>query len=89
MAKAFAGPKWKATDYRDLLSLLFLPRQCPELNPMERVWQDSRNRLSVDLPADLHALADDVGRVICEYTPQTLASIVGYPYLRQISAQLT
>ena len=23
-AKAFAGPKWKATDYRDLLSLLFL-----------------------------------------------------------------
>lgn len=24
MAKAFAGPKWKASDYRDLLSLLFL-----------------------------------------------------------------
>ncbi|MDP3300160.1 MAG: flagellar motor stator protein MotA, partial [Phenylobacterium sp.] len=23
-AKAFAGPKWKASDYRDLLSLLFL-----------------------------------------------------------------
>jgi chemotaxis protein MotA len=24
VSKAFAGPKWKATDYRDLLSLLFL-----------------------------------------------------------------
>jgi len=24
MAKVFAGPKWKASDYRDLLSLLFL-----------------------------------------------------------------
>ena len=24
LAKAFAGPKWKASDYRDLLSLLFL-----------------------------------------------------------------
>jgi chemotaxis protein MotA len=24
LAKAFAGPKWKSTDYRDLLSLLFL-----------------------------------------------------------------
>jgi chemotaxis protein MotA len=24
MAKVFSGPKWKATDYRDLLSLLFL-----------------------------------------------------------------
>src|SRR6185436_5133140 len=23
-AKVFAGPKWKASDYRDLLSLLFL-----------------------------------------------------------------
>src|SRR6202008_3722356 len=24
LSKAFQGPKWKATDYRDLLSLLFL-----------------------------------------------------------------
>ena len=24
MGKVFSGPKWKATDYRDLLSLLFL-----------------------------------------------------------------
>ncbi len=24
IGKAFAGPKWKAGDYRDLLSLLFL-----------------------------------------------------------------
>ncbi len=69
--------------------LFRLPPYCPELNPMERVWQDSRNRLCVDLPADLRALVDDVGKVIREYTPQILASIVGYPYLRRISAQLT
>ena len=24
MGKVFGGPKWKASDYRDLLSLLFL-----------------------------------------------------------------
>ena len=68
--------------------LFQLPPYCPELNPIERVWQDFRRRLSVDLPHSLQALADDAARVVCEYTPQVLASLTGYPYLLTASAQL-
>ncbi len=71
----------------DNVVLFRLPPYCPELNPMERVWQDMRKRLSIDLPAGLGALLDDVRRVVCEYTPSVLASLTGYPYLRNAIAQ--
>jgi len=60
-----------------------LPPYCPELNPVERLWQDLRSRLSPELPSDLDALADDAARVVREYTPEALASIAGYDYLRR------
>jgi hypothetical protein len=72
----------------DNVVLFRLPPYCPELNPIERVWQDFRRRLGVDLPSGLRALADDAARVIREYTPQALASLTGYPYLLAASAQL-
>lgn len=65
----------------DNVVLFRLPPYCPELNPMERVWQDLRRRLRADLPAGLGALVDDVTRVVREYTPAILASLTGYPYL--------
>jgi hypothetical protein len=69
----------------DNVVLFRLPPYCPELNSIERVWQDLRKRLLTGLPAGLKALRDDVTRIICEYTPETLASITGYPYLvRQV-----
>jgi transposase len=72
----------------DNVVLFRLPPYCPELNSVERVWQDLRNRLLLGLPAGLKALKDDVARVVCEYTPEILASITGYSYLRRASAQL-
>jgi hypothetical protein len=68
--------------------LFRLPPYCPELNPMERIWQDLRRRLTVALPAGLNALKDDVSRVVCEYTPSIVASLAGYPYLLTASKQL-
>lgn len=72
----------------DNVVLFRLPPYCPELNPMERVWQDMRKRLSTDLPAGLSALVNDMTRVVCDYTPATLASLTGYTYLRRVIAQI-
>lgn len=72
----------------DNVVLFRLPPYCPELNPIERVWQDVRKRLQLGLPAGLKALKDDVARIVCEYTPEILASITAYPYLRRAAAQL-
>ncbi len=67
--------------------LFRLPPYCPELNPMERVWQDLRKRLDVNLPATLDHLVNDVTRIVREYTPAILASLTGYAYLRRAIAQ--
>ena len=69
--------------------LFRLPPYCPELNPIERVWQDFRGRLSSDLPAGLRALAEDAVRVVREYVPEVLRSLVSYPYLVRAIAQST
>lgn len=76
-----------ALEVPENVELFRLPPYCPELNPVERVWEDFRQRLSADLPAGLSALVDDVARVVCEYTHPILASLTGYPYLRRAIAQ--
>jgi transposase len=68
--------------------LVRLPPYCPELNPIERLWQDLRKWLSSTLPADLDALKERVATILRNYSKETLASITGYEYLRNIySAQ--
>ncbi len=68
----------------DNVLLLFLPPYCPELNPVERLWQDLKGRLKVaqaSVRTSLNALRDHVAGLIRQYTPQQLASLTGYPYI--------
>lgn len=66
--------------------LVRLPPYSPELNPMERVWQDVRKWLGSALPPDLAALKDRVATILRNYSNETLSSITGYAYLRKIVA---
>lgn len=68
----------------DNVLLLFLPPYCPELNPVERLWQDLKSRLKVaqaPVRSCLCALRDHVAELVRQYTPQQLASLTGYPYI--------
>lgn len=65
-----------------------LPPYSPELNPMERVWQDLRKWLGSALPDDLAALKEHVATILRNYSAQALASLTGYEYIREVySAQ--
>lgn len=66
------------------LLLIFLPPDSPELNPAERVWQDLRGDLSDEPPTSLAALAGQTRTLICAYTPDALASLTRFDYLREI-----
>lgn len=79
----------QALEIPDNVVLFRLPPYCPELNPMERVWQDLRSRLALELPPTLEALMADVGRVVREYTTEAIASLTGYRYLQEVIAQTT
>ena len=72
------------------LVLLFQPPHSPELNPIERVWQD----LKVDLKGEVFATLDELRAAIREVlgymSPDWIASLTQYPYLmRALSVSLS
>jgi hypothetical protein len=68
----------------DNIVLLWLPPYSPELNPVERLWEDLKYRLDVldrQVRSSLTALQDHVASLIRQYTTAALASLTGYQYL--------
>ena len=60
---------------------LFLPPYAPELNPIERVWQDIKERLTLPLFETLDDLKQAVAKILQRYSVQAIASLTGYHYL--------
>jgi len=63
------------------MALLFLPPYAPEINPIERLWQDIKERISFPLFKHLNHLRDTVAEILKRYSPQKIASLTGYQYL--------
>ena len=64
--------------------LLYLPPYCPELNPVERLWEDLKSRISATdqtVRTQLNALREHVAEIINRYTTQQLQSLTGYGYI--------
>lgn len=60
---------------------VWLPPYCPELNPIERVWRDLKDKVAWEQFADLTAQLDYVADLLQAYEAATLQSLSGYPYL--------
>jgi hypothetical protein len=70
--------------------LLFQPPHCPELNPIERVWQDLKADLKGWVFTKLDDLRAAVREVLGYMSPEWLASLTQYPYIvRALSVSLT
>ena len=68
----------------DHVVLLFLPPYCPELNPIERLWEDLKSRISATdqtVRTELNALREHVAQIINRYTLEQLRSLTGYGYI--------
>lgn len=61
--------------------LLFQPAYCPELNPIERLWQHLKKDLHWELFKDLTQLQTKVDELIAQLTAETVASITGYSFI--------
>ncbi|WP_259248819.1 IS630 family transposase [Salinibacter ruber] len=61
--------------------LIFLPAYSPELNPVERLWQDLKDQVAFDLYKSLAALRQEVRSAVATYTGEAVASLTGYDYL--------
>jgi len=61
--------------------LVFLPPYSPELNPVERFWQDLKDHVAFHLHESLSALKQKVRSKLDTYTDEAVASLTGYGYL--------
>lgn len=59
--------------------LLFQPPHCPELNPIEQVWQYLKRRLRWSLPTTLDGLRQQLNERLSALTPEVVASITARP----------
>ena len=66
----------------DNIVLMPLPPYCPELNPIERLWQYIKSKIDFTLHKTLEALKQNVADILKEKcTDPVLASIAGYSYI--------
>jgi putative transposase len=66
---------------------LFLPPYSPELNPIERLWQDVKEQLAWIVVAQIEALEHHVERILRHYAKGRLQSLTSYAYfIRAVNA---
>ena len=60
---------------------MFQPPYCPELNPIERLWQYLKKNLCWALFKNLTQLQTQVDKLIAELAPATVASVTGFSFI--------
>lgn len=60
---------------------VFIPPYSPELNPIERLWEDIKAEIADELYPNIQALMDKVASIIKRYTKEAIRSLTSYPYL--------
>jgi transposase len=61
--------------------LLFQPPYCPELNPIERLWEHLKADLKWASFKTLEQLQTKVDQLLAELIPEVIASLTGYAFI--------
>jgi transposase len=70
----------KALVLPDHVVCLFFPPYSPELNPIERLWQDMKAQLAWVLAAQIGELEQRVEAIIRQYSEAVIRSLTAFPY---------
>jgi putative transposase len=64
------------------LRFVFTPPYTPEVSPIERVWEDLKDRVAGATPVSLDALFDLLFEILRAYTTDQLSSLTTYPFFK-------
>jgi transposase len=68
--------------------LVFLPPYSPELNPIERLWRDVKDKLADGVARTLDELSTLTGHILPNYAQAALQSLTGYAYFVEAVAAM-
>jgi transposase len=72
--------KAKALQWPSHVVPVFFPPYSPELNPIERLWRDLKDKLADRMAKTLDELSDAVCAIIQNYANATLQSLTSFAY---------
>jgi putative transposase len=75
--------KSKKLEVPEGIEIKYLPPYSPELNPVERVFQDIRKLLKNRLFKSLNKLEDTLCQIVNSFTSEMLKKLTFYPYIRE------
>ena len=61
--------------------LLFQPPYCPEVNPIERLWQEIEKFLKHKVFDNLDFLRKNLDNILGQLSQKTIASVTGYDFI--------
>ena len=61
--------------------LLFQPAHCPELNPIERLWEHLKGFLSWEIFNNLDSLKAKVRKILNSFSEKILKDLTGWKYI--------
>jgi putative transposase len=65
----------------DNIILLFQPSHTPQVNPIERLWEEIKAELSWELFDNLEALRVAVEEILAQLSQKVIASVTGWDFI--------
>ena len=65
----------------DNIILFFHPSHTPQLNPIERLWEDIKEKLSWQLFDNLETLRVAVENILAKLSQRVIASVTGWDFI--------
>jgi transposase len=65
----------------DNIILLFQPSHSPQLNPIERLWEEIKEKLSWELFDNLEALRVAVENILAKLSQKVITSVTGWDFI--------
>ena len=72
---------WSELEVPDNVILVFQPPYSPQVNPIERLWQEIKKHLKWALFDSLEELRRKLTKILLELTAPTISSITGWDFL--------
>ncbi len=75
----------KSLQLPDNIALIFLPPYSPELNPIERLWQDIKAKLFQHTLGSIEEMQDKITQILRKYTKAAIAQITNFKYFTKVA----